>query len=145
MLGTVLSLSLSSAREVRTSSLWWLSLGPHHRAHSRTGSSCRTEAGFPIVWCWNIPQDGPESLKIHGFGPMPAFSLSLLGKSQELIKGPTVSGPCFQEVLELLILSTYIYQVSPQVCTVLLASLSVPPCMFALWSSAGCYSLGSLF
>lgn len=61
MLGTVLSLSLSSAREVRTSSLWWLSLGPHHRAHSRTGSSCRTEAGFPIVWCWNIPQDGPES------------------------------------------------------------------------------------
>lgn len=37
-----------------------------------------TEAGFPIVWCWNIPQGGPRTLKIHGLGLLPAFSLRIL-------------------------------------------------------------------
>lgn len=50
----------------------------HYLAGFITGSPCRPEAGFPIVWCWNIPQGGPGTLKVHGFGPMPAFSLRIL-------------------------------------------------------------------
>lgn len=48
-----------------------------------------------MVWCWNIPQGSTGTLNIHGLGSMPAFWL---------IKGPTVSGPCFLELLELFIL-----------------------------------------
>lgn len=97
-------------------------------------TTCLTEAGFPIVWCWNIPQGGPGTLKTHGFGLMPAFLLRILWtRARSSLRSPQSQDLASRRCWTVSFSHLYLQTLSPQIYKVLSSFSSNDYCMSALW------------